>query len=242
MKRTLPFLGAAAAVAAAAYLLVGPQADAPPAMADIDVMAQAQDATADNADNSAAATDDSASLEDKGYVVGDVVLGDENAPVTIIEYASLTCPHCAAFANNTLPTLKSEYIDTGKAKLILREVYFDQYGLWASAVARCGGADRFYPFVDVFYAKQHDWAGAPDQDAIVNEIRRIGRLGGLSQARVDQCLSDQPFVTKLLQDYQAHAEADDVRSTPHFLINGQVIKGNQPLSEFQAAIDAHLGG
>ena len=75
-------------------------------------------------------------------VLGDIVLGDDNAPVTVIEYASFTCPHCASFHINTWPRFKAEYIDTGKVRFILREVYFDRYGLWASMVARCGGADE----------------------------------------------------------------------------------------------------
>ncbi len=95
-------------------------------------------------------------------VMGDVVLGDDAAPVTVIEYASFTCGHCAAFHVDTWPQFRAEYIDTGKVRFILREVYFDRFGLWASMTARCGGAAAFYPMADQFLKKQHVWARAPE--------------------------------------------------------------------------------
>ena len=172
-------------------------------------------------------------------IMGDVVLGDDAAPVTVIEYASFTCPHCARFHANTWPRFKAEYIDTGKVRFILREVYFDRYGLWASMIARCGGADAFYPMADQFLKKQNVWATVPDTQ-IGGEIQKIGRLNGLSASQLNACLSDQDYAKALIEAYQQNSAADDVRSTPTFIINGEKHEGNLPFDEFSALIDAAL--
>jgi protein-disulfide isomerase len=172
-------------------------------------------------------------------VMGDVVLGDESAPVTVIEYASFTCPHCARFHINTWPRFKAEYIDTGKVRFILREVYFDRWGLWASMTARCGGANAFYPMAGQFLTKQSVWAKVPD-DQIGAEIRKIGRLNGLSASQLDACLSDQDYARALIEAYQQNSAADGVKSTPTFIINGEKSEGNMPFDELVALVDAHL--
>ncbi|MBY8977213.1 DsbA family protein [Rhodobacteraceae bacterium NNCM2] len=172
-------------------------------------------------------------------VEGDVVMGSDDAPVTVVEYASFTCPHCARFHTGTFPELKENYIDTGKVKFILREVYFDQYGMIASVVARCGGADAFYPITDQILKTQDKWSRAP-QDQIVGELRKIGRVNGLSNEALDACLSNQDFAKKLFEDFQTNASADKVESTPTFIINGEKESGNMPYPEFAALIDKHL--
>jgi len=172
-------------------------------------------------------------------VLGDIVLGDDAAPVTVIEYASFTCPHCAAFHLDTWPQFKAEYVDTGKVRFILREVYFDREGLWASMAARCGGASAFYPMVDQFMKKQRLWAAAA-RDNNSTEIRKIGRLNGLSSAQIDACFSDQGYARTLLEAYQKNAAADGVRSTPTFIINGAKHEGNMPFEQIAALIDAAL--
>lgn len=172
-------------------------------------------------------------------IMGDVVLGDAAAPVTVIEYASFTCPHCAAFHNDTWPQFKAAYIDTGKVKFILREVYFDRFGLWASMTARCGGADAFYPMADQFLKKQSVWAKVAE-DQIGGEIQKIGRLNGLSNEQLGTCLADQNYAKALVEAYQKNAEADDVKSTPTFIINGDKHSGNLPFEEFSKLVDAHL--
>ncbi len=172
-------------------------------------------------------------------VLGDIVLGDDAAPVTVIEYASFTCPHCAAFHINTWPQFKAEYVDTGKVRFILREVYFDRFGLWASMTARCGGAEAFYPMADQFMKKQSVWAKAPEAQ-IGGEIQKIGRLNGLSASQLDACLSDQDFAKALIETYQQNSADDSVRSTPTFIINGAKHEGNMPFDEFSALIDALL--
>jgi protein-disulfide isomerase len=172
-------------------------------------------------------------------IMGDVVLGDEAAPVTVIEYASFTCPHCARFHAETWPQFKTAYVDTGKVRFILREVYFDRFGLWASMTARCGGADAFYPMADQFLKKQSVWARAAENQ-IGGEIQKIGRLNGLSNDQLDACLADQDYAKALVEAYHKNAEADDVKSTPTFIINGEITSGNLQFEEISALVDAHL--
>lgn len=178
-----------------------------------------------------------AAADGPGYVLGDVVLGDPDAPLTVIEYASYTCPHCGSFAVHTFPKVKEQYVDTGKVKFILREVYFDQYGLWASMVARCGGEKGFYPLAESFLTSQSTWTRAPD---IGHAIQQVGRRAGLSAERLEQCLSDRDFAKQLLADYQENLETDEIKSTPTFVINGEQHTGAMSFEEFAALLDAAL--
>ena len=175
----------------------------------------------------------------ESYAMGDIVLGDENAPLTVIEYASFTCPHCAAFHIQTWPQVKAQYIDTGKVKFIMREVYFDQFGLWVSMVSRCGGEAGFYPMVDTYLKTQSEWARGSDQE-IGAAIAQIGRRAGLSNDQVAACLSDRAFGKALLEDYQRNAGADEVRSTPTFIIGGETHTGAMGFEDFSALLDAAL--
>jgi len=172
-------------------------------------------------------------------IMGDVVLGDPNAKLTIFEYASFTCPHCARFAVDTFPKFKADYIDTGKVKWILREVYFDRYGLWASMVARCGGEAGFYPMADQFLAKQKVWTAVPAEQ-IGGEIAKIGRMNGLTNEQLNACLGDQEYAKKLIETYQTNATADEVKSTPTFLINGEQKSGEMPYEDFAKWVDSKL--
>ncbi len=177
--------------------------------------------------------------ESKPFAVGDQAIGDENAPVTMIEYASLTCPHCATFHEDTWPSIKAEYVDTGKVRFIMREVYFDRFGLWAGMVARCGGADKYYPFIDIFMKSQRRWTSGSEAEVVEN-IRRVGKQGGLTDADLDACLNDEDFARGLVEDYQTNAERDSVRSTPTVFVNGDRLEGNQPFEVYAEAIDKHL--
>jgi protein-disulfide isomerase len=176
-------------------------------------------------------------LEERGYALGDMTMGDPDAPVKIIEYASLTCGHCANFHNRTWPEIKERYVDTGKVHLTFREVYFDQFGLWTSMIARCGGEQTFFPFIDAFMKSQRDWARADD---VVAEITRIGRVGGLPAERMQACLTDEAFMERLVVDYQREAGADDVSSTPTFIINGDKITGDRSVEDFAQLIEDRL--
>ena len=170
-------------------------------------------------------------------VLGDVVLGDADAPVTIIEYASLTCPHCSSFHINTWPQVKEAYVDTGKVKFILREVYFDKEGLWASMTARCGGEKGYYPMMDTFLKQQREWTRS---DNIGEAIQQIGRRAGLSNDQLSACLADREYAKTLLEAYQTNAAADEIRSTPSFIIDGEVHSGSMSFEEFSELVDAAL--
>ncbi|MEL6998735.1 MAG: DsbA family protein [Pseudomonadota bacterium] len=170
-------------------------------------------------------------------ILGDVVLGDPEAPVTVIEYASLTCPHCASFHKTTWPKLKEAYVDTGKIRFIMREVYFDKYGLWASMAARCGGEKGFYPMVDAYLNNQSTWTRADNPGA---EIQKIARRSGLGEERLRACMSDQDYAKTLIESYQTNAEADGVRATPSFIVNGE-LHSNMNFDEFAALLDEALG-
>ena len=170
-------------------------------------------------------------------VTGDVALGDPDAPLTIIEYASLTCPHCASFHVETWPQVKEAYIDTGKVRFILREVYFDKEGLWASMTARCGGEKGFYPMMDTFLKQQRTWTRAEN---IGEAIQQIGRRAGLSNEQVSACLADREYAKTLLEAYQANAAADEIRSTPSFIIDGELHSGSMSFEEFSELVDAAL--
>lgn len=177
-------------------------------------------------------------LEERGYALGEMVLGSPDAPLTIVEYSSFTCPHCATFHTQTLPAIKEKYIDTGKVRLIFREAYFDQYGLWASMLARCGGDSTFFGYADVLFEKLQEWARAEN---IVGELQRIGRLGGLPAERIQQCLSDEEFMRVLVERYQTNAQADGLRATPSFKFgDGALVSGAMGVEAFSQMIEDNL--
>lgn len=172
----------------------------------------------------------------------DMQLGNADAPVTVIEYASYTCPHCASFHNGAYKQLKTDYIDSGKINFVYREVYFDRYGLWASAIARCAGPDKFFGISNMLYGGQSEWtkAGGGDPAAIVDALRKIGRLAGLEKDAIEACLQDGDKLRTLVAWYQENAEADGIRSTPSFVINGTTYN-NMNFSEMAQIIDEAAG-
>lgn len=171
--------------------------------------------------------------------VPDYPLGAEDAPVTMIEYASFTCPHCANFHADQFKKLKEAYIDTGKLRFIHREVYFDRYGLWGSAIARCAGPVAYHGIVGKIYDTQREWARAGSDAAAVEELRKIGKLAGLSDEQLDGCIQDEDNLRTLLGWYQKNAEADNIRSTPTLMING-VQHENASFEDLAKIIDAEL--
>lgn len=179
------------------------------------------------------------SSDEAAIVIDDMVLGDATAPVTVIEYASYTCPHCATFHAGPYKDLKKAYIDTGKVKFIFREVYFDKYGMWASMVARCGGGEKFFGITDLIFKSQGDWARAGSDAAIADELRKIGRLSGLDGDTLQACLSDGDKLRALVAWYQQNAETDDVSSTPTLIVNGTK-HGNMNFEDLSALIEAEL--
>ncbi|WP_334191209.1 DsbA family protein [Pararhodobacter sp.] len=171
--------------------------------------------------------------------VMDLVLGDPDAEVTIIEFASYTCPHCANFHANVWPTLKAEYIDTGKVRFEYREVYFDAYGLWAALVARCGGEMRYFGISDMLYDEQSQWARGADGNAVADNLRRIGRRAGMSDDELNQCLTDRELATAMMQVYQEGMTEYGIQGTPSFVINGTTYS-NMSMDEFRAILDPLL--
>lgn len=171
--------------------------------------------------------------------VWEIALGPADAKVTLTEYASYTCPHCATFHATVFKDLKRDYIDTGKIRFVYREVYFDRYGLWAAMVARCGGEMRYFGIQDMLYAQQREWSGAGDPVLIVEALRKIGLTAGLTKEQLDACLSDGAMAEALVAKFQKDAEADKIDSTPSLVINGEKF-GNMAYAELKAILDKKL--
>ena len=172
--------------------------------------------------------------------IEEMVIGDPDAPLTVIEYASFTCPHCASFHENTYWDLKKNYIDTGKIKFVFREIYFDKYGIWASMIARCAGPKKFFGLTDMLLSSQRTWARAGDDLAVVTELSKIARLAGMEEEKIQSCLRDGDKIKALVAWYRDNATADGVRSTPSFMIDGQLYS-NMDYTEFSKLLDEKLG-
>ena len=168
--------------------------------------------------------------------LGDQVLGKEDAPVTIIEYASMTCSHCATFHNNTYPTLKSKYIDTGKVKYILREFPLDPLAAGAFMLARCAGKDKYYAMVDVLFQKQKDWVVQKP----IEPLMAIAKQAGFTEESFNSCLQDQKMLEGIEQVRTRAAEKLGVNSTPTFFINGKVHRGSLTIEELEKQIEPLL--
>ncbi|VAV93213.1 Periplasmic thiol:disulfide interchange protein DsbA [hydrothermal vent metagenome] len=170
----------------------------------------------------------------------EMAMGPEDAKVTIIEYASFTCPHCARFHQGPLKQMKADYIDKGLVHFIYRDVYFDRFGLMAAQIARCGGRERFFDIADLLYSQQREWiAGGDDPAKIAANLRRIGKVAGLGEDTLEVCLADKAQAETLVAWYNQNAQADNVRSTPSFIINGEPYS-NMSYGDFKKVIDAKL--
>jgi protein-disulfide isomerase len=168
-------------------------------------------------------------------------MGNPDAAVTVIEYASFTCPHCRTFHEGPFKQLKTDYIDPGKIHFIYREVYFDRFGLWAGMLARCAGPERYFGMADMIYATQQEWIGSGDPAAIAENLSRLGRTAGLTDEQVTACLQDGEMARAMVAVYQENAEADGIESTPSFVINGEKYS-NMSYEEFSKILDEKLGG
>lgn len=177
-------------------------------------------------------------------MIPDMSIGNPDSTVTVIEYASFTCPHCAAFHADNFKKLKADFIDTGKINFVHREVFFDRFGLWAAIVARCGeGAEnRYFGIADVIYAKQSEWANRDNSpEEIVGQLRTIGKTAGLNDEQLDACFTDGDGAQALYAYYVQNSEKDGVSSTPTFIINGTTHR-NMPYEELKEVIEAALAG
>ena len=185
----------------------------------------------------ATATADEAEADENGIV--EMVLGNEDAKVTVMEYASFTCPHCASFHQNQFKQLKADYIDTGKIRFVYRDVYFDRYGLWAAMVARCEGPSKFFGISNLLYEQQREWMDTQDPVKTSENLRRLGRIAGLDGDKLTACLEDEDKARALVSWWQENSEADDISSTPTLLINGES-HGNMNYADLKELIEAEL--
>jgi len=169
----------------------------------------------------------------------DMALGPANATVTVTEFASMTCPHCAAFTEKVFPKIKSEYIDSGKIRFVFREFPLDVKAAAGSMLARCIAKDdagKYFAVVDMLFRQQNDWVLKNTTETLI----RIGKQAGLSQQQVEACLKDQALLDKIAADQKYANEVLKVNSTPTFFINGEMVKGEQSFEEFDKRIKSLL--
>jgi protein-disulfide isomerase len=169
----------------------------------------------------------------------DMALGPANAPVTITEFASMTCPHCAAFNEEVFPKIKSAYIDTGKIRYIFREFPLDIKAAAGSMLARCIAKDdagKYFAVVDLLFRQQNDWVVKNTTETLT----RIGKQAGLSAQEVEDCLKNQQLLDKIAADQKYASDVLKVDSTPTFFINGEKIKGETSFEEFAKKINPLL--
>jgi protein-disulfide isomerase len=170
--------------------------------------------------------------------LGDVALGPEGAKVNIVEYASLTCSHCAAFHKDTWPELKKRYLDTGKVRFTLREFPLDPLATAGFMLARCDGNAKYYPITDLLFDQQRNWAFT---DKPLDALRGMMRQAGFSQEKFDACLKDQKLYDAVNAVKNRGVEQFNVDSTPTFFINGQRHAGNMSIDELEKVIKPLLG-
>ena len=169
----------------------------------------------------------------------DMALGPKDAPVTITEFASMTCPHCAAFTEKVFPQIKSAYIDTNKIRFIFREFPLDINAAAGSMLARCIAKDdsgKYFAVIDMLFRQQNEWVLKNTTETLI----RIGKQAGLSQQQVEDCLKDQALLDKIAADQKYANEVLKVNSTPTFFLNGEMMKGEQSFEEFDKRIKSLL--
>lgn len=171
--------------------------------------------------------------------IEDMAIGSADAKVTLIEYASFTCPHCANFHATVFGDLKRDYIDTGKVRFVYREVYFDRYGLWAAMMARCGGEMRYFGISDILFDTQKEWAGSEDPTVVVGNLKKIGRSAGMDDATLDSCMQNGAMAQAMVTRYEESMKEYDVEGTPTLIINGEK-HSNMSYADLKAILDAKL--
>ena len=170
--------------------------------------------------------------------LGDKIQGQADAPVTIVEYASMTCPHCSHFHETTYPEMKKKYIDTGKVRFIFREFPLDPLAAAAAMLARCAGKDKFFPLIDAFFAQQKDWVVQKP----LQPMFAIAKQAGFTQQSFDECLANQQLLTNLEQQRTHATQKFNVNSTPTFFINGKTVRGALTPEELDKQVAPYLKG
>ena len=169
----------------------------------------------------------------------DFVIGNEEAKITIIEYASLSCSHCADFHVNTLETLKKEYIDTGKVKMVFRDYPFNYPALLGSMVLRCIPENYRYDYMNALFKLQPDWVNKKNKKTI-QELYKIMQSGGMTKDEYDACIYNTELENEILKGVMEAQNQFNIKSTPSFIINGKLIEGNKSIKEFRQIIDKIL--
>ena len=171
--------------------------------------------------------------------LGDMTLGDKNAPITIYEYASLTCSHCAEFSKDTFPLIKKNYIDTGKVYYVLRDFPFDPIATAAFMLSHCAGPERYFGFIEVLFASQAQWAFV---DTPMEALKNLAKQGGFSDEKFDACMKNQEVFNHVKSVAERGGQKFGVNSTPTFFINGEKVEGAIPYSDFDVLLKKKLSG
>jgi protein-disulfide isomerase len=170
---------------------------------------------------------------------GEMFIGKADAPITMIAYESLLCPHCAAFHTGALPKLKEQYVDKGLLKIIFREWPGSRENPWArvpAMMARCLGRDRYFTMIDLMFKDQDKWTKAETGQQLLENVLAYGRLAGMSKEQFDACLANQKILTAMADRWREGVEKYGVEGTPHFVIGDKRISGNRPIEEFEAVL------
>ena len=168
--------------------------------------------------------------------LGEMSLGDANAPITVIEYASMTCPHCAHFSMTTFPELKKRYIDTGKVRLIFREFPLDRLALAGSVLARCVSPDKYFPVIETLFAQQRDWVVQKPLQPLLAIFKQVG----MNEQTFNSCLDNQQLAEGIDKVRSQAAEKFGVNSTPTFFVNGKRVNGALTIEEMEKEFAPYL--
>ncbi len=166
----------------------------------------------------------------------EMTMGKADAPVTIIEYSSLSCPHCAAFHKEIFPELQSQYIDTGKVRYVMREFPLNESALAGAVIARCLDSSRYFAFTGLLFSKQSDWAFKEDA---LTPLKALAKQAGMSGAEFDKCIGDEALQKKILT-VRDEGQKKGVNATPSFFVNGTLLKGAPTLQALAEAMKPYL--
>ncbi len=208
---------------------------------------QGEDKTADHAigDNPPASAENRSAVDDEDVTAGipDIVIGSADAPITMIEYASLTCPHCAHFSEVIYPKLKESYIDTGKVRYVFRNFILNPVDLAVSTAVRCQPQDVQWPLIEMLFARQAEWMRnlrSGDRETILSDIAAVFRRAGVSRADFDRCIGDKTLQQKLMDATKAAQEQYDVHGTPTVILNGHTLPPIGSFEDLSKEIDKAL--
>jgi protein-disulfide isomerase len=168
--------------------------------------------------------------------LGEMAIGDAKAPITVVEYASMTCPHCAHFSETTFPELKKRYIDTGKVRFLFREFPLDQLAAAGFILARCAGPDKYFPLIETLFAQQRDWV----VQRPLAPLTAIAKQAGLSQQAFEACLDNRELLEGMEKVRNQAAEKFGVNSTPTFFVNGKRLSGSLSIEEMEKEFAPYL--